>query len=78
MGSINIPLSHEDEAILKTLADTRKASDAEIAATALHGYLRFEAAQVAKIQAGIVQADRGEFLDDAAADAFFARYGASD
>jgi len=60
------------------LAEATHRNEAEIINEALIGYLRFEAARIAKIQSGMAQADRGEFLDDAAEDAFFARYGGSD
>jgi len=75
MGSISIPLSSEDEATLHRLAEVRHASDAEIAAAGLREYLHFEAEQIAKIQAGIGAADRGEFASDEEVNAFFAKYG---
>ena len=41
----------------------------------LREYLHFEAEQMAKIQAGIAAAGRGEFASDAEVNAFFAKYG---
>lgn len=78
MGSISVPLSSEDEATLHHLAAVRHASDTEIAAAGLREYLHFEAEQIAKIQAGIAAADRGEFAGDAEVNAFFTKYGEPD
>lgn len=78
MGAISIPLSSEDAAVLHRIATARHASDAEVAAAGLREYLHFEAAQIAKIQAGIAAADRGDFATDEEVEAFFAKFGEPD
>lgn len=76
MGTVSIPLSSEDEAVLHRIASVNRVSDSEAAAAGLHAYLKFESEQIAKIRAGLDAADRGEFVSDAEMSAFFARHGA--
>lgn len=78
MGAISIPLSSEEEAVLHRIATVRQSSDADIAAAGLREYLHFESEQIAKIQAGVAAADRGEFASDEEVNAFFAKYGEPD
>lgn len=76
MGTVSIPLSIEDEAVLRRIASVNSVTDSEAAAAGLHAYLKFESEQIAKIRAGLDAADRGEFVPDTEMDAFFARHGA--
>ena len=76
MGTLSIPLSSEDEAVLRRIASVNRVTDGEAAAAGLHAYLQFESEQIARIRAGLDAADRGEFVPDAEMSAFFARHGA--
>ncbi len=76
MGTLSIPLSSEDEAVLRRIASVHRLTDSEAAAANLHAYLKFESEQIAKIRASLDAADRGEFVSDVEMDAFFAEYGA--
>ncbi len=76
MGTLSIPLSSEDEAVLHGIAAVNHVTDSEAAAAGLHAYLKFESEQIAGIRAGLDAADRGEFVPDAEMAAFFARHGA--
>ncbi|MDP2821891.1 MAG: hypothetical protein Q8O52_04315 [Sulfuritalea sp.] len=76
MGTLSIPLSSEDEAVLRRIASVNRVTDSEAAAAGLHVYLKFESEQIAKIRAGLEAADRGEFVPDEEMSAFFARHGA--
>ncbi len=76
MGTLSIPLSSEDEAVLRRIASVNRVTDSEAAAAGLHAYLKFESEQIAKIHAGLDAADRGEFVPDAEMAAFFVKHGA--
>jgi predicted transcriptional regulator len=76
MGTLSIPLSSEDEAVLHRIASVNRVTDSEAAAAGLHAYLKFESEQIAKIRAGLDAADRGEFVPEAEMEAFFAKHGA--
>lgn len=78
MDTLTLPISPEEKALLHRLAETSHSSDEEIAAAALREYLRFEAAQITKINAGVEAADRAEFAGDEEVEAFFHKYGAAD
>lgn len=76
MGTVSIPLSSEDEAVLRRVASANSVTDSQAAAAGLHAYLKFESEQIAKIRAGLDAADRGEFVPDSEMDSFFAMHGA--
>ena len=78
MSHLTLSISPEEQALLHRLAETNQSSDAELAAAALREYLRFEAAQIRKIQRGLAAADNGDFASDEEVDAFFAKYGGDD
>ncbi|TAJ95065.1 MAG: CopG family transcriptional regulator [Gammaproteobacteria bacterium] len=78
MSHLTLSISPEEQALLHRLAETNQSSDAELAAIALREYLKFEAAQIRKIQRGLAAANAGDFAGDAEVEAFFARYGGED
>lgn len=78
MSYLTLSIGTEEQALLHRLAETHQSSDAELATTALREYLKFEAAQIMKIQRGIAAADDGDIASDDEVEAFFARYGEGD
>jgi len=78
MNHLTVSISPEEQALLHRLAETNQSSDAEMAAVALREYLKFEAAQIRKIQRGLAAAETSDFATDQEVDAFFAKYGADD
>lgn len=78
MSHLTLSISQEEQALLHRLAVTNKSSDAELAANALREYLKYEAAQIWKIQRGLAAANAGDFASDDEVEAFFARYGGED
>ena len=73
MASVTVTLSEEDKDFLERLARRQQRSNADLAAEALHAYLRFEAEQISRIQDGIAAADRGEFATEREVEEFFTR-----
>lgn len=59
---------------LDHLAEQSHRSESELANEALTLYLAQQRRITARIQEGLAQAQRGEFLSDAELEAFFARY----
>lgn len=78
MSHLTLSISAEEQALLHRVAEANQSSDAEHAASALREYLKFEAAQIRKIQRGLAAADNGDFASDDEVDAFFVKYGAED
>ena len=59
MATVTISLTPEERALLDQIADTQHRSKEDLASEALREYLKFEAEQVRKIEAGVAAADRG-------------------
>ena len=77
MNTLTLPISNEEKALLHRLAASHQRSDEEIASEALRDYLRFEAAQIKKIQDGIDAADSGDIATGQEVTDFFAKYGSA-
>ena len=76
MRTINVRVP---EAIFQQLDEIAKATEQTksfIALTALNSYLQEQSWQVRDIEAGIAEADNGEFATDEEVKAVFAKYGA--
>jgi len=61
---------------LEDLAKATARTKSFVTLEALSTYLEAQSWQVQEIEAGLVEADRGEFATDAEVNAVFARYGA--
>ena len=72
---LNVRLPSELAAKLKALAQATGRTKSAITVAALQGHLEVEAWQIAEINAGISEADRGEFVSDDEVNAFFAKHG---
>lgn len=74
MATVTLTISAEEKLLLDQVAHAQQRSEAELAASALRGYLNFEADQLRKIRDGIAAADLGEFASDEEIESFFAKY----
>lgn len=72
---LNVRLPSELAAKLKALAQATGRTKSAITVAALQDHLEVEAWQIAEINAGISEADRGEFVSDDEVNAFFAKHG---
>jgi predicted transcriptional regulator len=76
MRTINVRVP---EAVFQQLDEIAKATERTrsfIALTALNSYLQEQSWQIRDIEAGIAEADSGEFATDEEVKAVFAKYGA--
>ncbi len=74
MATVTVTISTEEKALLDQVAHAQHRSEAELAASALRSYLKFEADQLRKIREGIAAADLGEFATEEEVESFFAKY----
>ena len=74
--TINVRLPMALYQQLESLAKATARTKSFVTVEALSAYLQTEQWQVQDIQAGLSEADRGEFASDAEVEAVFKRYGA--
>ena len=72
--NVRVPASVYDQ--LETLAKSTARTKSFVTVEALSSYLAAQSWQVQEIQAGVADADRGDFATDAQVNAVFAKYGA--
>jgi predicted transcriptional regulator len=75
MKAITVHLPDETAARLDRLADKPSKPADSVAAEAIEGFLAHEEWQVAEIETGLAEADRGEFATEDEVNAVFAKYG---
>jgi len=73
-AAFTIRLDEDKLAKLDALAADMDRSRSWIAAKAIETYVELNAWQIAQINAGIAEADRGEFASDEDVEAVFAKY----
>ena len=74
--TINVRLPAELYQQLEDLAQATARTKSFVTLEALSSYLAAQSWQVQDIQAGLEEADRGDFVSDAEVNAVFARHGA--
>lgn len=74
MNTATLEIRSELKIQLDHLAAERQRSESDLANEALTLYLTQQRCITARIQEGLAQAQRGEFLTDMEIEAFFARY----
>ena len=72
--NVRIPLSVYEQ--LETLAKSTARTKSFVTVEALSNYLEAQSWQIKEIEAGIAEADKGDFATDAQVNAVFAKYGA--
>lgn len=72
---LNLRLPLELASQLEALMQATGRTESALAVEALQGYVAAETWQMADIQAGVEEADRGDFATDAEVTAFFAKNG---
>jgi len=72
--NVRVPMNVYQQ--LEDLAKATARTKSFVTLEALSTYLEAQSWQVQEIEAGLVEADRGEFATDAEVNAVFARYGA--
>ena len=75
MNSITVRIPDETAARLDRLAEKLSRPASTVAADAIEDFLAREEWQLAEIEAGLAEADRGDFADDAEVDAVLTRFG---
>jgi predicted transcriptional regulator len=75
MNAITVHLPDETAARLDRLADKLSKPADSVAADAIEDFLAREEWQLAEIEAGLAEADRGEFATEDEVNAVFAKYG---
>ncbi len=74
MNSITVRIPDETAARLDRLAEKLSRPASTVAAVAIEDFLAREEWQLAEIEAGLAEADRGDFADDAEVDAVLTRF----
>ena len=72
--NVRVPVSVYDQ--LETLAKSTARTKSFVTVEALTSYLAAQSWQVQDIEAGMADADKGDFASDAQVSAVFAKYGA--
>ena len=72
---LNVRLPHETHARLTQLTQATGRTKSFLALEALEAYISQQAWQITEVNAGIEEADRGEFATEADMKAIFAKYG---
>jgi RHH-type transcriptional regulator, rel operon repressor / antitoxin RelB len=72
--NVRVPISVYDQ--LETLANSTARTKSFVTVEALSSYLATQSWQVQEIQAGVADADQGDFATDDQVAAIFAKYGA--
>ncbi|MGB7991291.1 MAG: ribbon-helix-helix domain-containing protein [Candidatus Methylophosphatis roskildensis] len=74
--SATFEIKPELQAELEKLARSTRRDQSDLANEAIRLYLEHETSALEKIRTGLAQAERGEFVPDAAMEAFFAQHAA--
>lgn len=72
--NVRVPLSVYEQ--LETLAKSTARTKSFVTVEALSNYLEAQSWQIKEIEAGIAEADKGDFATDTQVNAVFAKYGA--
>lgn len=78
MNETTVHLPEKTAARLDRLANKLSKPADSVAADAIEDFLAREQWQLAEIEAGLAEADRGEFASDDEVNAVFAKYGVTD
>jgi predicted transcriptional regulator len=74
MVALRIQLTDHQAELLDDLARKLEVPSDTLAATAIESFLERETWQIAEIEAGLADAERGDFVDDTEVAAFFSKH----